>query len=101
MTVLVREYGVDPNAFTDGGVLEALPLTPMHIAARSNALDTVRALLNLGGNVNAVAPGVLDTPLHYAYVNDHQNMVRLLLESGADADARDREGRAPADRARV
>ncbi len=76
--------------------------TPLHWAAKQGALECARMLLDVGADVNADSNS-LKMPLHQAAVA-HQNMVllpsnvdlmALLIEAGADVDARDSKGRTP------
>lgn len=91
--------GADPNAMTIGG------LAALHLAARQRTSDVVSDLLGAGADPNAVA-GEDDeeeagTPLHLATRwNDDSSIVLALLDGGADAAARDRNGHRPVDYAR-
>lgn len=63
--------------------------TPLHYAAeRSCNPDVIKALINLGTNVNAVDE-FTSTPLHCAVEKVNVNAVRILLELGADANIKD------------
>jgi hypothetical protein len=65
---------------------------PMFAAARDGKLDTVRALIADGVDVNAPIDRDGRTPLYYAADNGHDDVVRLLLASGATLDALDNFG---------
>jgi hypothetical protein len=61
--------------------------------------NLVRSLLETHGN--AVASSTVDDSyaLHYAALNGNEACVRILLEAGASADARDKDGECPLERA--
>lgn len=67
--------------------------TPLHLAGRSAAV--VNLLLNFGADLNAKTPDSLQTPLHLLLDAEDSKIVPLLLERGADPNARDRVGRTP------
>jgi ankyrin repeat protein len=83
---LVREKGVDVNTLN-----ERISFTPLHWASMSNRPSTVRLLLELGANVNAIAPNSNGySPLHTACLNKpNVEIVKILLASGADQTIRD------------
>ena len=60
-------------------------------AAHGGRLDDVRRCLDAGVSVDAVYQG--STPLWYAAYYGHAEVVRLLLERGANPKARNRAGR--------
>jgi ankyrin repeat protein len=73
-------------------------------AAKHGRGSTARKLLHLGADVNATVekprsygngPKADSTPLHLAAWEGHLPMVKLLLEFGADPEARVREGMTP------
>lgn len=92
LAALLLEHGADVNAVADDGY------TPLFYAARTNA-DSVALLLEYGAEVNVVADNG-DTPL-LAVIDyladgggsDGVAILRVLLENGADVDAKDLEGR--------
>ena len=55
----------------------------------------VKALIANGADVNEVAKG--GTPLHLAAKNRHPEVVKVLVASDADIDAKDNTGRTPLD----
>ncbi|KAL3101107.1 hypothetical protein niasHS_001567 [Heterodera schachtii] len=70
--------------------------TPLHTAVVANNEAVLRVLLHELG----VEPQIFDhesrTPLHYAALHDRAQLARLLIESGASNDTRDRFNVTPA-----
>ena len=66
--------------------------TPLHLAARWNALDVARLLVEHGANVHAKAGPQSHTPLHLAAWRNALDVARLLVERGADVEARTKAG---------
>jgi ankyrin repeat protein len=70
--------------------------TALHLAAFFGAEHTAERLLAAGANPNAVAAnGSRVQPLHSAVAGRATDVVRLLLRSGADVDARQEGGFTP------
>jgi uncharacterized protein YegJ (DUF2314 family) len=68
--------------------------TPVHQAAKYGQLETLRFLLEQGGDVNARSKqGV--TALHFAAGFGELETVKLLLEKGAEADPKEETGITP------
>lgn len=67
--------------------------TPLHAAAFMGKLNSVRALLDLGVNVNETAAKNGETPLILAAVTGELEVSRALLEHGADVNAKTPDGR--------
>ena len=68
--------------------------TPLMYAARENAIDAARALIDAGADLNVQDPeGV--TPLLEAILNVHYDLARLLVERGADPRLADKVGMTP------
>lgn len=65
----------------------------LHDAAGENDLETVRRMLELGLDVNAMTSR---TPLHEAALHGHIETARLLIEHGADTTLRDPHFYSPA-----
>ncbi|ORZ14731.1 ankyrin repeat-containing domain protein [Absidia repens] len=80
------EGGAEPNAKDDFGY------TPIHAAVSYNHKEILDYLLNNGGDIN-VEDFDKDTPL---YVCETTDMARFLLDRGADASHKNREGISPA-----
>ena len=71
-----------------------LPLgewTPLHYAARENALDAGKALIEGGANLNLADPDGA-TALVIAIINAHYEFAALLIEAGADTNPVDTSG---------
>ena len=71
-------------AILDGGKAEP----------ESQAFDAVSAALTLGSDINAANPAG-DTALHTASAQGYDTVVRLLVEKGADLNARNKRGLTP------
>jgi len=73
----------------------------LHEATRFNRLQVAAVLLDHGADINAkleVKNKDLEagtTPLHLAAFEDHQKMLQLLVERGADKNSKDARGRTP------
>jgi ankyrin repeat protein len=70
---------------------------PLHVASRAGRVQAVRALLELGADVDArEGDGVSGpTALHIACEMGFAETARALVEGGTDWTARDEEGRTP------
>jgi ankyrin repeat protein len=64
----------------------------IHEAARSGDIAKVRALIKDNPGLVSSYDVTGDTPLHWAIVNDHKEVVELLLANKADVNARDNQG---------
>jgi ankyrin repeat protein len=70
--------------------------TPLHLAAFFGKEDAARLLLNKGAQTAARSTNAMqNTALHAAAAGKHVALVRLLLERGAKADAKQHGGWAP------
>ncbi|MGH9349534.1 MAG: ankyrin repeat domain-containing protein [Vicinamibacterales bacterium] len=80
---VVRVAGVDrPYRYNELiGTLGGL--TALHFAARQGYLESVKALIDSGADVNQVNPGDNGTPLLIAIVNGHFDLAMYFLEKGA------------------
>jgi ankyrin repeat protein len=78
--------GADPNA------RGPMAMTPLMEAARVNHAEVMRALLAAGADVLVSLtqiPGSCDSALHFAAIANAREAARLLVEAGAEVDARD------------
>ena len=74
--------GVSPN--TTG----ALGETALHLCARTGRPEAVKALIARGATVDTVENWRGQTPLMWAAAEGHADTMRLLIEAGADVNAR-------------
>ncbi len=75
-------------------------ITPLHMAVEQGLLPLVNELLNRGAEVN-VADNDGMTPLHLALcVRERENIIPLLLEAGANSNARNARNLTPSEVAR-
>jgi ankyrin repeat protein len=80
-------------------VMDGKGTTPLHIACSIEKMDLVKLLIEHGANVNATTEDRGEqTPLHVAvargvFSKDLVQLVRLLLDNGADPEAMDAKGR--------
>ena len=81
--------GANPNAAQANG------LTPLMTAARTGSLQIVEALLSHGAGVNAATAATHETALMWAVAGRHRNVVRALVERGADVHPRPRQAFSP------
>jgi ankyrin repeat protein len=70
--------------------------TPLHLAAFFGKEDAARALLNGGADVKARSTNTMEnTALHAAVAGKHAALVKLLIDRGASANARQNGGFTP------
>jgi ankyrin repeat protein len=80
---MLLRFGANINAINQGGE------TPLHLAvAYEFNDDIVRMLLRFGANINAQDNNG-NTPLHIAASRGHIGVVQVLVEAGANKEARD------------
>ena len=72
---------------------------PLHVAAAQGNVPQVRNLIRAGYPINEQDDQALATPLHYAAINGHGDVIRALLELGADQTIVDDEGKTAYDKA--
>ena len=82
------QAGADPNASPNGE-------SPLMVAARTGDLETVKVLLAHGAATNAVESERGQTALMWAAAEAHPAVVKLLIEQGADVQARAKGGFTP------
>ncbi|XP_008314259.1 ankyrin repeat and SOCS box protein 13a.1 isoform X2 [Cynoglossus semilaevis] len=83
---------------SSGAKLEAYDIyfgPPLHIACAKGHTDCVRVLLRAGANVNSVK--FHETALHHAARVHAEDLIRLLVDFGANVYARDNMGSKPVD----
>jgi len=69
---------------------------PLHLAAHFGHADAVRALLNKGAKVNAPSTNAMrNMALHAAAAGRAKTVAKLLLDAGADVNARQNGGWTP------
>ena len=74
--------------------------TPLHFAARFNHLDAVKYLIASGAAINEKTRYTQTTPLMAAAEMGNETVIRLLMLSGAERDARDAFGKTAPERFR-
>jgi ankyrin repeat protein len=67
-------------------------LTPLLLAARQGARESVQELVANGADLNAIDPDGI-SPLLSAVINGHYDVAALLLDKGADPNLSDKTGR--------
>ena len=70
-------------------------LAPMHLAARQGEIESVKALMDAGADVNQVGAGDPITPLLIATMNGHFDLAKHLLDKGANPNLAQSNGAAP------
>jgi ankyrin repeat protein len=76
--------GVDRNFQLNELVAAQGGLTPLLLATREGHLDSVKALLGAGADVNLVSAGDRTSPLLIATINGQFDLAMFLLAKGAD-----------------
>src|SRR5262249_13837599 len=84
-----RQYSYTELVGFQGG------LAPMHLAARQGSIDSVRALLDGGADINQRSNGDHITPIVIATVNGHFDLAKILLDKGADPNLAEDNGVTP------
>jgi ankyrin repeat protein len=70
-------------------------LAPMHLAARQGEIESVKALLEAGADVNQRGAGDPVSPMLIATMNGHFDVAKYLLDKGADPNLAQYNGVAP------
>ncbi len=86
---VTRQYRFNELVSTQGG------LTPLLFAARQGHVDSVRALVDAGADINQVSAGDKTSPLLMAMINGHYDLAKLLVERGADVKLASENGATP------
>ena len=87
---MLVERGLDVN------IVSSMGKTPLHSAAAEGHLESVHALLRLGGRkAMTMVAGKVGTPLHQAAASGHKDVVTHLLKEGCPIDVRDSDGFTP------
>ncbi len=84
-----RQYAYPELVGYQGG------LAPLHLAARQGSLESVKALLEGGADVNQRSAGDHVTPIIVATLNGHFDLAKFLLDSGADPNLAEDNGVTP------
>ena len=86
MVERLLKAGAAPNAPIATGE------TPIITCAGTGSVDAVRALIDHGADINAAEPALHQTALMWATAERHPEVVRLLIERGANVRAATRHG---------
>ena len=70
-------------------------LSPLHIAARQGHLESVKALLEAGADVNQQSSGDKITAMNIATINGNFDLAKYLLDKGGDPNAAETNGVTP------
>lgn len=99
LAVRLLEAKADPN------IPDELGATALEKACLAGSVELVRAMLTHGARANGAGPGSPTTPLHRAAaLGEHPQaceLLRLLLEHGANPKTKDSSGRTAAELARI
>jgi uncharacterized protein len=85
-----RPYNYNELVGAQGG------LTPLLFAVRQGHVDAVKALVDVGANVNQVSAGDKTSPLLMAVINGHFDLAEYLVDRGADVTLASEGGVTPA-----
>ena len=93
---MLLDYGADPNIICSRRpVWQRNCLTEACSRGTHMSLPMVSLLINRGARINAKMPGSNLTALHFACGSGSFECVGLLIENGADMNARDHDGMTP------
>ncbi|HML19622.1 MAG TPA: ankyrin repeat domain-containing protein [Candidatus Dependentiae bacterium] len=76
-------------------LMDQLGYTPLHIAAKHGYEDIASKILEINPHVVDIQNKQGVTALHNASLGCHENIIRLLINHGANKDIRDRSGATP------
>jgi len=96
---LLTNSGVLPDPDSVDLISDKDGLNLLHVASAANALAMVVELVNVRGAKVQVQSSTGCTPLHYAAVNGHVNVIDVLLRYGADPSIPNHSGEIPYDMA--
>lgn len=82
MAEALLNAGADPNAALPGGE------TTLMAAARTGSAQLVELLLDHGADIAATGPSFGETALMVAAIEDHPDVIRVLVARGAEVDGR-------------
>jgi predicted LPLAT superfamily acyltransferase len=88
---VAAQEGVDVNTRAEAAAGEEPKQRWLRVATRNGSVETIRALLAAGADVNH-ADDEGDTALHAAAVNGHVETIRALAAAGADVNHADDDG---------
>jgi ankyrin repeat protein len=84
-----RDYSGNELVHTQGG------MTPLLLAARQGFVETARALVEAGSDVNQTKTGDRTSAMLVATINGHLDLAKFLLDRGADPNLTALNGVAP------
>jgi ankyrin repeat protein len=87
------EFGAHVDTKSTSDTKSRTGFTPLLFAVRNAHLETVKALLRHGANVNDIAPDGTNA-LNMAVVNEYFELASVLLDAGADPNMSDPRGSA-------
>eukprot|EP01130_Rhizamoeba_saxonica_P008204 TRINITY_DN3316_c1_g2_i1.p1 TRINITY_DN3316_c1_g2~~TRINITY_DN3316_c1_g2_i1.p1 ORF type:complete len:440 (+),score=87.65 TRINITY_DN3316_c1_g2_i1:61-1380(+) len=87
VSLLIEEYNCDPDFFTE--------INAMFMAVQNRKGPTVELLVQYGADPSTMHPTMQCFPLHIAASNEFNDIVLVLLKTGAPADCEDPRGYTP------
>jgi len=82
VAIILKNVGVNPNFFFN----PADSKSSLMVACENNSVEIVSLLLSAGAVPDILNVGTRYTPLHYAVVRDNVEVVKILLNNGANID---------------
>jgi ankyrin repeat protein len=86
---VTRQFQLNELVAAHGGI------TPLLFAVRQGYMDSVKALLNAGADVNQISAGDKTSPLLMAVINGQFDVAMYLLDKGANPNLASDNGAAP------